>query len=283
MKSTATNKTKKVRVIPGYHLTLGITVTMLSLIVLIPLASVIVSALKLRPAEFWSLITKPTVRHAFATSIGCSFIAALINSVFGVIIAWVLVRYEFPGKRILDGCIELPFALPTSVAGITLSKMYSENGILGTPLAKLGIKVSYTHLGLVIALVFVGIPFVIRAVQPVLEKLDGQYEEAAFMLGANRFQTFRRVLLPEMMPPVLTGFGLAFARGIGEYGSVIYISGNSAREHTQVISYVIMQKLGYIDYASATAIALVMLILSFVLLLAVNIVQMKQAARTNNV
>lgn len=283
MKSTATNKTKKVRVIPGYHLTLGITVTMLSLIVLIPLASVMVSALKLRPAEFWSLITKPIVRHAFATSIGCSFIAALINSVFGVIIAWVLVRYEFPGKRILDGCIELPFALPTSVAGITLSKMYSENGILGTPLAKLGIKVSYTHLGLVIALVFVGIPFVIRAVQPVLEKLDGQYEEAAFMLGANRFQTFRRVLLPEMMPPVLTGFGLAFARGIGEYGSVIYISGNSAREHTQVISYVIMQKLGYIDYASATAIALVMLILSFVLLLAVNIVQMKQAARTNNV
>lgn len=283
MKSTATNKTKKVRVIPGYHLTLGITVTMLSLIVLIPLASVMVSALKLRPAEFWSLITKPTVRHAFATSIGCSFIAALINSVFGVIIAWVLVRYEFPGKRILDGCIELPFALPTSVAGITLSKMYSENGILRAPLAKLGIKVSYTHLGLVIALVFVGIPFVIRAVQPVLEKLDGQYEEAAFMLGANRFQTFRRVLLPEMMPPVLTGFGLAFARGIGEYGSVIYISGNSAREHTQVISYVIMQKLGYIDYASATAIALVMLILSFVLLLAVNIVQMKQAARTNNV
>ncbi len=283
MKSTATNKTKKVRVIPGYHLTLGITVTMLSLIVLIPLASVMVSALKLRPSEFWSLITKPTVRHAFATSIGCSFIAALINSVFGVIIAWVLVRYEFPGKRILDGCIELPFALPTSVAGITLSKMYSENGILGAPLAKLGIKVSYTHLGLVIALVFVGIPFVIRAVQPVLEKLDGQYEEAAFMLGANRFQTFRRVLLPEMMPPVLTGFGLAFARGIGEYGSVIYISGNSAREHTQVISYVIMQKLGYIDYASATAIALVMLILSFVLLLAVNIVQMKQAARTNNV
>ena len=283
MKSTATNKTKKVRVIPGYHHTLGITVTMLSLIVLIPLASVMVSALKLRPAEFWSLITKPTVRHAFATSIGCSFIAALINSVFGVIIAWVLVRYEFPGKRILDGCIELPFALPTSVAGITLSKMYSENGILGAPLAKLGIKVSYTHLGLVIALVFVGIPFVIRAVQPVLEKLDGQYEEAAFMLGANRFQTFRRVLLPEMMPPVLTGFGLAFARGIGEYGSVIYISGNSEREHTQVISYVIMQKLGYIDYASATAIALVMLILSFVLLLAVNIVQMKQAARTNNV
>ena len=281
MKSTATNKTKKVRVIPGYHLTLGITVTMLSLIVLIPLASVMVSALKLRPAEFWSLITKPTVRHAFATSIGCSFIAALINSVFGVIIAWVLVRYEFPGKRILDGCIELPFALPTSVAGITLSKMYSENGILGTPLAKLGIKVSYTHLGLVIALVFVGIPFVVRSVQPILEKLDGQYEEAAYILGATPSKTFFKVILSEMKPAILTGFGLAFARGVGEYGSVIYISGNSAKEHTQVISYVIMQKLNYIDYASATAIALVMLIISFLILFAVNIIQMKQAQRTN--
>jgi sulfate transport system permease protein len=281
MKSTATKKNKKVRVIPGYHLTMGVTVTMLSLIVLIPLASVLVAALKISPAEFWKLITKPVVLHAFRTSILCSLAAALINSVFGVVIAWVLVKYEFPGKRILDSCIELPFALPTSVAGITLSKMYSENGILGKPLAALGLKVSYTHLGLIIALVFIGIPFVIRAVQPVLEKLDGQYEEAAFMLGATRTQTFRRVILPEMMPAILSGFGLAFARGIGEYGSVIYISGNSAREQTQVISYVIMQKLGYMDYASATAIALVMLVISFVLLLAVNIVQMKQAARTN--
>ena len=292
MKYTATDKTAKektksknikTRVIPGYHLSLGIVVTMLSVIVLIPLASVLVYSLKISPGDFVALIMKENVRNAFITSITSSFIAAIVNVVFGLIVAWTLVKYDFPGKWLVDGLIELPFALPTSVAGITLSKMYSENGILGAPLAKLGIKVSYTHLGLVIALVFVGIPFVIRAVQPVLEKLDGQYEEAAFMLGANRFQTFRRVLLPEMMPPVLTGFGLAFARGIGEYGSVIYISGNSAREHTQVISYVIMQKLGYIDYASATAIALVMLILSFVLLLAVNIVQMKQAARTNNV
>ena len=281
MKSTATKKTKKVRVIPGYHLTMGITVTMLSLIVLIPLASVLVYALKLSPAEIWELITKPTVLHAFRTSILCSLAAALINCVFGVIIAWVLVKYDFPGKRILDGCIELPFALPTAVAGITLSKLYSETGALGKPLAALGIKVSYTHLGLIIALVFIGIPFVIRAVQPVLEKLDHQYEEAAFMLGATRAQTFRKVILPEMRPAILTGFGLAFARGLGEYGSVIYISGNSAREQTQVISYVIMQKLGYIDYASATAIALVMLILSFVLLFAVNVVQMRQAARTN--
>lgn len=281
MKSTVTKKTKKVRVIPGYHLTMGITVTMLSLIVLIPLASVFVYALKLSPAEIWKLISKPTVLHAFQTSILCSLAAALINCVFGVIIAWVLVKYDFPGKRILDGCIELPFALPTAVAGITLSKLYSETGALGKPLAALDIKVSYTRLGLIIALVFIGIPFVIRAVQPVLEKLDHQYEEAAFMLGATRAQTFRKVILPEMRPAILTGFGLAFARGLGEYGSVIYISGNSAKEQTQVISYVIMQKLGYIDYASATAIALVMLILSFVLLLAVNVVQMRQASRTN--
>lgn len=267
--------------IPGYHLTMGIVITMLSLLILIPLASVLVYALKLSPAEFFSLVTKPNVLHAFRTSILCSLAAALVNCVFGVIVAWVLVRYDFPGKRLLDGCIELPFALPTAVAGITLSKLYSENGFLGKPLAKLGIKVSYTHLGLIIALVFIGIPFVIRAVQPVLEKLDHQYEEASFMLGANRWQTFYKVIFPEIRPAILTGFGLAFARGIGEYGSVIYISGNSAREQTQVVSYVIMQKLGYIDYASTTAIALVMLIFSFVILLGVNIVQMRQAARTN--
>ena len=267
--------------IPGYHLTMGIVITMLSLLILIPLASVLVYALKLSPAEFFSLVTKPNVLHAFRTSILCSLAAALVNCVFGVIVAWVLVRYDFPGKRLLDGCIELPFALPTAVAGITLSKLYSENGFLGKPLAKLGIKVSYTHLGLIIALVFIGIPFVIRAVQPVLEKLDHQYEEASFMLGANRWQTFYKVIFPEIRPAILTGFGLACARGIGEYGSVIYISGNSAREQTQVVSYVIMQKLGYIDYASATAIALVMLIFSFVILLGVNIVQMRQAARTN--
>lgn len=260
---------------------MGIVITMLSLLILIPLASVLVYALKLSPSEFFALVTKPNVLHAFRTSILCSLAAALINCVFGVIVAWVLVRYDFPGKRLLDGCIELPFALPTAVAGITLSKLYSETGFLGKPLAKLGIKVSYTHLGLIIALVFIGIPFVIRAVQPVLEKLDHQYEEASFMLGANRWQTFYKVIFPEIRPAILTGFGLAFARGIGEYGSVIYISGNSAREQTQVVSYVIMQKLGYIDYASATAIALVMLIFSFMILFGVNIVQMRQAARTN--
>lgn len=284
MDSTQTVKLKKVkktRVIPGFKLTLGITVTMLSLIVLIPLASVMVYSLKLSPAEFFELITKKNVIYAFATSIGCSFIAVVINVIFGVILAWTLVKYDFPGKRILDGFIELPFCLPTAVAGITLSKMYSDSGILGAPLAKLGIKVSYTHIGIIIALVFVGIPFVVRNVQPVLEKLDGQYEEAAYILGAGPSKTFFKVILPELMPSILTGFGLAFARGIGEYGSVIYISGNSAKEHTQVVSYVIMQKLSYIDYSSATAIALVMLVISFVLLLAINIIQMRQAKRTN--
>ncbi len=284
MDSTQTvklNKVKKTRVIPGFKLTLGITVTMLSLIVLIPLASVMVYSLKLSPSEFFVLITKKNVVYAFATSIGCSFVAAVINVIFGVILAWTLVKYDFPGKRILDGFIELPFCLPTAVAGITLSKMYSDTGILGAPLAKLGIKISYTHIGIIIALVFVGIPFVVRNVQPVLEKLDGQYEEAAYILGATPSITFFKVILPELMPSILTGFGLAFARGIGEYGSVIYISGNSAKEHTQVVSYVIMQKLSYIDYSSATAIALVMLVISFLLLLGINIIQMKQSKRTN--
>lgn len=276
-------KAKKTRVIPGFKLTMGITVTMLSLIVLIPLASVMVYSLKLPPSEFIKLITKQNVVYAFTTSIVCSFIAAVINVIFGVILAWTLVKYDFPGKRILDGFIELPFALPTAVAGITLSKMYSDTGILGKPLAAIGIKVSYTHLGIIVALIFIGIPFVVRNVQPVLEKLDGQYEEAAYILGASPAKTFFKVILPELRPAILTGFGLAFARGIGEYGSVIYISGNSAKEHTQVVSYVIMQKLSYIDYASATAIAFVMLVISFLLLFAINVIQMKQAKRTNNI
>lgn len=274
-------KAKKTRVIPGYHLTFGIVITLLSLIVLIPLASVLVYALKLSPGEWFRLIMKENVRNAFLTSVGCSFLAAVINTVFGLILAWTLVKYEFPGKKLLDGFIELPFALPTAVAGITLSKLFTDSGFYGKIFAKLGIQIAYTKTGLVIALIFVGIPFVVRAVQPVLEKMDGQYEEAAFMLGASRRKTFLDVILPELRPALLTGFGLAFARGIGEYGSVIYISGNSAKDKTQVISYVIMQKLGMIDYESATAIALLMLIISFVLLLFINIVQARQSARTN--
>ena len=290
MKYTATDKTAKektksknikTRVIPGYHLSLGIVVTMLSVIVLIPLASVLVYSLKISPGDFVALIMKENVRNAFITSITSSFIAAIVNVVFGLIVAWTLVKYDFPGKWLLDGLIELPFALPTAVAGITLSKLYSDTGFFGKGLSKLGINIAYTQAGIVMALVFVGLPFVIRAVQPILEKMDGQYEEAAFMLGASPRKTFFKVILPELKPALLTGFGLAFARGIGEYGSVIYISGNSAKNRTQVVSYVIMQKLSYIDYESATAIALVMLIISFLLLLFVNIVQVRQSQRTN--
>ena len=252
MKYTATDKTAKektksknikTRVIPGYHLSLGIVVTMLSVIVLIPLASVLVYSLKISPGDFVALIMKKNVRNAFITSITSSFIAAIVNVVFGLIVAWTLVKYDFPGKWLLDGLIELPFALPTAVAGITLSKLYSGTGFFGKDLGKLGIDVAYTQAGIVVALVFVGIPFVIRAVQPVLEKMDNTYEEAAYMLGATPSKTFFKVILPELRPALLTGFGLAFARGIGEYGSVIYISGNSARHRTQVVSYVIMQKL----------------------------------------
>ena len=272
---------RKDRVIPGFGLSMGITLMMLSLIILLPLLSVLVFSLNLTPEEFFRLITKENVLHAFQTSIISALIAAIVNCFFGIILAWVLVRYEFPGKRIMDGLIELPFALPTAVAGITLSKLYSDTGMLGKPLNQLGIKVSYTKIGLVIALIFIGIPFVVRAIQPVLEKLDGQYEEAAYILGAGKIRTFFKVILPELKPALLTGFGLAFARGIGEYGSVIYISGNSAKEQTQVISYVIMQKLNYVDYASATAIALVMLIISFAILLFVNMIQICQSRRTN--
>ncbi|MBE5850468.1 MAG: sulfate ABC transporter permease subunit CysT [Lachnospiraceae bacterium] len=283
MRSTASKSTGHKKIIPGFGISMGITVTMLSLLILIPLASILVYGLSLTPAEFWDIIMSDSVRYAFLTSIGCAAVAAVINVFFGMILAWTIVRYRFSYRRLIDGLIELPFALPTAVAGITLSKMYSDTGFPGKWLSSIGIKVSYTHLGITLALVFVGIPFVVRAVQPVLEKLDRQYEEAAYVLGAGRYYTFRKVILPELKPAILTGFGLAFARGIGEYGSVIYISGNSAKEHTQVISYVIMQKLNYMDYAAATAIALVMLVISFVILMVINVIQIRQARRTNYV
>ena len=274
-------KKSKKRVIPGFGLTMGVTITMLSIIVLIPLASLVVYSSQLGLKEFFEVITRKRVLSSFYVSFITALGASLVNAVMGLILAWVLVRYEFPCKRIMDGMIELPFALPTAVAGITLSKMYAEDGMIGRYFAHFGIKISYTRIGLLIALVFIGIPFIVRAVQPVLEKMDDQYEEAAYMLGATPTRTFFKVILPELRPALLTGFGLAFARGIGEYGSVIYISGNSAKEHTQMISYVIMQKLNYIDYKSATAIALVMLIISFVMLFVINIIQVRQARRVN--
>lgn len=266
-------------VIPGFGLTMGISLTMLSLFILIPLASVLVYSLHLTGTEYLKLVTNDTIRNSFVTSISCSFLAAGITCFFGTILAWVLVRYQFKGKVILNGLIELPFALPTAVAGITLSKMYAPTGLIGSVFADWGIFITYTKAGLTIALIFVGIPYAVRSVQPVLEKFDASYEEAGIMLGASSFQIFRRIILPELRPAILTGFGLAFARGLGEYGSVIYIAGNSAKNHTQVLSYVIMQKLNYIDYAGATAIALAMLIIAFMLLLTINMIQVRQARR----
>lgn len=278
----AKGKKKGNRVIPGFGLTLGITIAMLSLIVLIPLASILVYSLKMSLPELAALFTRPNVVNAFLVSIGCSLAAAVINCLFGTLIAWVLVRYEFPGKRLIDGMIELPFALPSAVAGITLTKMYSDAGFLGNALERIGIQGAYSKLGIVIAMVFVGIPFVIRAEQPVLEKLSVSYEEAALMLGASRLTVFWKVIFPEIMPALLTGFGLALARGIGEYGSVIYISGNSEKNGTQVVSYLIMQKLnsGNVDYEGAAALALVLLILSFVMLFFINIIQHVASRRT---
>ncbi|MCD8361875.1 MAG: sulfate ABC transporter permease subunit CysT [Lachnospiraceae bacterium] len=282
MKSTHTKRKQK-SVIPGRGLTMGITVTMLSLLILIPLASILTYSFRLSFSEFVELITRRNVVRAFQTSISCALIAALINSVFGLILAWVLVRYDFPGKRLMDAMIELPFALPTAVAGITLSKMYSDKGLIGQFFAKYDISISYTKIGLTIALVFIGIPFVVRALQPVIEKLPPSLEEASAMLGASRSYTFRRVILPELTPALLTGFGLALARGIGEYGSVIYISGNSEKNGTQVVSYVIMQKLnsGSADYEGAAAIALVLLIISFLLLFFINMVQLAAGRRAS--
>ncbi len=282
MKTTALKKTKSI--IPGFGLTMGITITMLSLLILIPLASILAYSFHLSLDEFIELITRANVIQAFQTSIFCALIAALLNCIFGVILAWVLVRYDFPGKRLMDGMIELPFALPTAVAGITLTKMYSDTGFLGRALENHGITISYTKIGIIVAMVFIGIPFVTRAIQPVLEKLPQSCEEAAFMLGASRFTTFRKIIFPEILPALLTGFGLALARGIGEYGSVIYISGNSEKNGTQVVSYIIMQKLnsGNVDYEGAAAIALVLLIISFIMLFIINIIQHIASRRTSS-
>lgn len=261
-----------VRVIPGFGLTLGVTLAMLGCLVLIPLASIFLSASKLSFRDFWAVVTSRQIVSGYVVSLSSAFIAALINAVFGLILAWVLVRYNFAGKRILDGMIELPFALPTAVAGISLTSLYSDQGWIGSIFAKVGIKIAYTRIGITIAMVFIGIPFVVRAVQPVLEKLDRQYEEAAEMLGAGKIYTFFRVILPELLPALLAGFGLAFARGIGEYGSVVFIAGNIPYK-TQIAPLLIMSKLEQYKYSDATAIALVLLLLSFVLMLLINSLQ----------
>lgn len=256
-------------VIPGYRFTLGITFFYLSMILLIPLAAFLLYASGMGVGKFLAVATELRVVHAYLVSFGTSLVAALVNAVFGLLLAWVLVRYDFPGKRLLDGLIDLPFALPTAVAGIALTTLYAENGWLGQFFYAAGIPSAFSVLGITIALVFVGIPFVARSVQPVLEGLDPQLEEAAEMLGASRWLTFRRVVFPELLSPLLTGFALAFARGIGEYGSVVFIAGNLPYE-TEIAPLLIMAKLESFDYPSAAAIAIVMMAASFLVLLALN-------------
>ncbi len=266
------NIVRKKRVIPGFSLSLGITLTFLSLIVIIPMASVVLSASKLGFREFLEVVTSKRVLAGYKVSLTCALIATIINSVFGVILAWVLVRYDFPCKRLLDGLIELPFALPTAVAGITLTNLYSSKGWFGRFLSPYGIQISYTRIGITIAMIFIGIPFIVRTIQPVLESLDGTYEEAATILGASRSRIFFQVIFPEIRPALLTGFGLAFARALGEYGSVVFIAGNSPYE-TEIVPLLILSKLQQFDYEGATAIALVMLIIAFVLLFIINAIQ----------
>lgn len=259
------------KVIPGFGLSMGVTISFLSLIVLIPMASLVLTAMKLSFREFITIVTSKQVMSGYVVSFSCTLIAALINSVFGTILAWVLVRYDFPCKRIIDGMIELPFALPTAVAGIALTTLYSDHGFIGAIFAKVGIKIAYTRIGIILAMVFIGIPFVVRAIYPVLEKLDGGYEEAAKVLGASNHRIFFKVIFPEILPALLTGFGLALARGIGEYGSVVFIAGNIPYK-TQIASLLIMMKLEQYKYEDATAIALVLLVASFTILLFINLV-----------
>jgi sulfate transport system permease protein len=265
-------KQAKKRVIPGFGLSMGVTITMLSLIVLIPLASLVVFSAQLSFKDIIETITRPRVLASFKVSFETAFIASAINAVMGVVLAWVLVRYDFPFKRLMDGMIELPFALPTAVAGISLTALTTDNGIIGKFFAHFGIKIAYTKAGIIFALVFIGIPFVVRAVQPVLEKLDGSYEEAAGMLGASRSRIFWQIIFPEIRPAVFTGFGLAFGRCLGEYGSVVFIAGNKPYE-TEITPLIIMSELQEYDYASASAIALVMLAAAFLVLFLVNLIQ----------
>lgn len=265
-------KKKSKRVIPGFGLSMGVTISILSIVVLIPLASLVVYTAQMNFGQIIETITRPRVFASFEVSFLTAFIASVINAVMGVILAWVLVRYDFPMKRLLDGMIELPFALPTAVAGISLTALTADTGLIGGFFAKFGIKIAYTRVGITIALIFIGIPFVVRAVQPVLEKLDSSYEEAAGVLGASRARIFRKIILPEILPAAFTGFGLAFGRCIGEYGSVVFIAGNMPYE-TEITPLIIMSELQEYDYASATAIALVMLIASFALLFFVNLIQ----------
>lgn len=263
---------KKYSVIPGFSLTLGCTLLYVGLIVVLPLSLLFYKAASLEWSDFWKIVTDDRVLASYRVSFGTSLIAACLNAGFGLLLAWVLVRYRFPGRKLIDALVDLPFALPTAVAGIALTTLYAGNGWIGHGLEKLGIKVAFTPLGIIIALTFIGLPFVVRTVQPVLEEVEIHVEEAAASLGATRWQTFRRVIAPQIVPALMTGVALAFARALGEYGSVVFISGNMPMK-TEITPLLIMSKLEQFDYAGATALAVVLLVASFCILLAVNIIQ----------
>lgn len=266
------NSFAKRQVIPGFGITMGYTVTYLSLIVLVPLAALFLKSAGLGWADFWKAVSSPRVVASYKLTFGASLVAATLNAIFGFVVAWTLVRYRFPGKRLIDAMTDLPFALPTAVSGIALTAVYSSHGWFGQYLEPLGIKVAYTPLGITLALVFIGLPFVVRTLQPALADLERESEEAAASLGANRFQTFTRVILPTVLPALLTGFALSLARAIGEYGSVVFISGNMPMR-TEITSLLIISKLEQYDTAGAAAISVVMLVASFGLLLAINLMQ----------
>ncbi|HRG48448.1 MAG TPA: sulfate ABC transporter permease subunit CysT [Leptospiraceae bacterium] len=269
---------KKKSILPGFGISLGYTVFYLSIIVIIPIAGLFIKTSSLSFAEFWSVITEPRVIASYKLSFGASFLAALTNAVFGLLIAWVLVRYNFFGKKIVDALIDLPFALPTAVAGITLATIYSKNGWFGRFLEPAGIFIAYKPAGIFVALVFIGLPFIVRSVQPVIEELDKEVEEAAASLGANRLQTFIKVIFPTILPALISGFILAFARGLGEYGSVVFISGNMPMV-SEITPLLILTKLEQYDYVGATALAVSTLVISFVLFFSINLVQWWAANR----
>jgi len=266
---------KRKSVLPGFGLAMGWTIFYLSLIVLIPVSTLFLKSASLTWGQFWRVATGPRALAAYRLSFVASLTAAVVTGMFGLIVAWILVRYRFPFRRLVDGLVDLPFALPTAVAGIVLTTLYAPNGWIGAPLAKAGVKVAYTPLGITVALVFVGLPFVVRTVQPVLQDLDPEVEEAAHSLGASFVQTFRRVLLPEVLPAWITGCTLAFARGLGEYGSVVFIAGNMPMR-TEITPLLIMTKLDEFEYGQATAIALVFLLVSFSLMLLMNFLQRRK-------
>ena len=268
------DKRKQHHVLPGFGLSMGYTLIYLSLIILIPIAVLFLKASTISLAEFWETVTEARVVASYKLTTYTSFIAAFVNAIFGTLIAWVLVRYDFYGKRIIDALVDLPFALPTAVAGIALTTIYAPNGWIGQYFESIGIKVAYTPLGIMIALTFIGLPFVVRSVQPVLQDLDQQYEEAAATLGANPLQIFAKIIFPAIFPAILTGFALAFARALGEYGSVVFISGNMPMK-TEIVPLLIITKLEQFNYAGAAAIAVVMLVFSFVLLFLINFWQWK--------